>query len=175
MIDAVQPIDSTRPVDERYDRVGVWLRRLAMCLLTAVVVVALANVVGQRAATAHAASSRAVIEVRAPTAVRPGLIFQAKISITARSVLPDAQLELSSGWVDGLTINTLEPSPSAETSGPDGSLRFDIGALQPGQTWVQYVEYQVNPTSLSRRHQAITLLSDTQPVVTLNRTMTVVP
>jgi hypothetical protein len=90
-------------------------------------------------------------------------------------VLPDAQLELSSGWVDGLTINTLEPSPSAETSGPDGSLRFDIGALQPGQTWVQYVEYQVNPTSLSRRHQAITLLSDTQPVVTLNRTMTVVP
>jgi hypothetical protein len=77
--------------------------------------------------------------------------------------------------MDGLTLNTLEPGPSSETSGPDGSLVIDIGALQPGQTWVQYLEYQVNPTSVSRRHQTVSVLSNTKPIVTLQRTMTIVP
>jgi hypothetical protein len=175
MSDAIHPVKTSRPIDERYDRGGVWIRRTAMCLLTAVVVVALANVVGQRASTARAAAAGASIELHAPTTVRPGLLFQAKISVTAHQVLPDAQLVLSSGWIDGFTMNTLEPSPASEDSGPNGSLVLDIGALQPGQTWVEYIEYQVNPTSLSRRHQVLTVLSDTQPVVSLDRTMTVVP
>jgi hypothetical protein len=40
---------------------------------------------------------------------------------------------------------------------------------------VQYLAYQVNPTSLSRRAQAITLVSDGVAIVTLHRTMTIVP
>jgi hypothetical protein len=146
-----------------------------MGLLTAVVVIALCNIVGQHATTARASASGAELQVRAPTAVRPGLLFQAKISITAKQALPNTQLVLNSAWIDGLTINTLEPSPSAEASGPNGSLVLDLGALQPGQTWVQYIEYQVNPTSLSRRNQVVTVLSNTQPIVTLRRTMTIVP
>lgn len=175
MADAVEPVESSLAVNRRHDQLGVWIRRAAMCLLGAVVVVALANVVGQRATTAHAASSQAELAVRAPTAVRPGLLFQAKISITAKRLLPGAKLVLSSGWIDGLTLNTAEPSASTEKSGPDGSLVFDLGTMQPGQTWVEYMEYQVNPTSLSRRTQVVTLLSNTQPVVTLQRTMTIVP
>lgn len=175
MVDAVHPVASSRPLDDRHDRIGVWVRRAAMCILLAVVVVASLNVVGQRTSTSVATSSQAVLSVRAPTAVRPGLLFQLKISLTAREELPHAQLVLSSGWMDGFTLNSLEPGPAGESSGPDGSLVFDLGALQPGQTWVQYLEYQVNPTSISRRHQVVTLLSDTEPVVALGRTMTVVP
>jgi hypothetical protein len=175
MADAIKPFQSTRPIDDRRDRVGVWIRRAAMLALTAVMVVALFNVVGQRATIAHANASGAAIEVRAPATVRAGLLFQARIAITAHDILPNTQLVLSSGWVDGFTINTVEPAPSTEDSGPDGSLVFDLGALQPGQTWVQYIEYQVNPTSVSRRHQVVTVLSNTHPVVSLERTMTVVP
>ncbi|MGN6474516.1 MAG: hypothetical protein ACTHK4_12840 [Mycobacteriales bacterium] len=175
MADAVTSIESSRPAIVRGDRVGVWIRRAAMCLLTAVVVIALCNVVGQRASTAHASTSFAELDVRAPTAVRAGLLFQAKISVTARTALSNAELELGSGWIDGLTMNTAEPSASNETSGPAGSLVFDIGTLQAGQTYVEYLEYQVNPTSISRRDQVVTVLSNKTPAVSLHRTMTVVP
>lgn len=175
MADAIKPVESSRSASDRNDRVAAGLRRFAMCLLAAVIVVALCNVVGQRATTAHASTASAAVAVRSPTAVRPGLLFQAKITVTAHQALQQAQLVLESGWIDGLTMNTAEPSPSSETSGPDGSLVFDIGTLQPGQQYVQYLEYQVNPTSLSRRDQVVTVLSNEVPVVSLHRTMTIVP
>jgi hypothetical protein len=175
MTHALEPIETARSADDRWDRTGAWVRRAAMCALAAVTVLALCNVFGQRAATARTATSQAVLEVRAPTTVRPGLLFQAKITITAKQALPDAQLVLNPGWVDGCTINTIEPAPASETSGPGGALVFDIGALQPGQPWVQFIEFQVNPTSISNRHQVVSVLSATQPIVSLHRTMTVVP
>jgi hypothetical protein len=175
MADAVNGIEASRPVSDRNDRSGVGLRRVAMCALAAVTVVALCNVVGQRATTAHASTSSAEIDVRSPTAVRAGLLFQAKITVTARQTLPQAQLVLGSGWIDGLTMNTEEPSPSNESSGPNGSLVFDLGTLQPGEAYVEYLEYQVNPTSVSRRSQVVTVLSNNSAVASLHRTMTIVP
>ncbi|HWC33316.1 MAG TPA: hypothetical protein VG650_00690 [Mycobacteriales bacterium] len=171
----MRPIEGGRAHHDRSDRIGVRLRRGAMCLLAAVVVVALTNTVGQRAGTAHAVAAQAQLDVRAPTAVRPGLLFQAKITVTAHASLPKTQLVLSSGWADGLTLNTAEPSPSTQQSGPQGSLVFNLGTLQPGQAWVEYLEYQVNPTSISRRTQVVTVLSNAVPVVTVRRTMTIVP
>jgi hypothetical protein len=172
MTDAVEPILAG---DAAGGSAGVWLRRAGMCILAAVMVAALCNVFGQRATTAHAATSLARIDVRSPATVRPGLLFQAKITVTVDQVLPRAQLILSSGWVDGLTLNTEEPAPSTETSGADGSLVFEIGTLRPGTPYTLYLEYQVNPTSLSRRQQVITLVSERVAIVTLRRTVTVVP
>ena len=147
-----------------------------MCLLAAVPVVALCNVVGQRATTAHASSPAANLVVRSPSAIRPGDIYQAKITVTAvGAALPQAQLVLGSGWIDGLTMNTTQPTPTNESSGPNGSLVFDIGTVQPGQPYVEYLEFQVNPTSISRRSQVVTVLSNKTPVVSLNRTMTIIP
>jgi hypothetical protein len=171
MPDAVEPI----LVGKTTGRAGLWLRRVGMCVLAAVVVAALCNVFGQRTTTAHATSPLARIDIRAPSTVRPGLLFQAKITLSASEVLPKAELVLSRGWIDGLTLNTEEPAASTETSGPDGSLVLSIGTLRPGSPYIQYLDYQVNPTSLSRRAQAITLVSDGVTVVTLHRTMTVVP
>jgi hypothetical protein len=175
MADALRSIESSRASAERVGRVGVWVRRAAMGALTAVVVVALCNVVGQRATNANANTAAAALEVRSPAAVRAGLLFQAKITVIARQPLSQAQLVLGSGWIDGLTMNTEEPSPSNESSGPNGSLVFDIGSLQPGQSYVEYLEYQVNPTSVSSRDQVVTVTSNNAPVVSLHRTMTIVP
>lgn len=175
MADAVDPIESRRPTHDRYDRIEAWVRRGIMCLLLGIVIVALTNTVGQRATTSHAASALASIELRAPATVRPGLLFQARITITVRQPLPRSELVLSHGWIDGLTLNTAEPSPSTQTSGPDGSLVFDLGELSPGATFTQYLDYQVNPTSISSRTQVMTLVSEGSPVVSLHRTMTIVP
>lgn len=82
---------------------------------------------------------------------------------------------MGSGWVDGLTINTDEPSASTETSGPGGSLVLSLGSLKAGETFVQYFEYQVNPTSVSSRVQQVTLRSRGVDLVSVRRTMTILP
>jgi hypothetical protein len=175
MGDAIRPIADSREAFERHDRYGLWVRRGGLVVLTAIVVIALFNVVGQRATNATADSSVASITVHAPVAVRPGLLFQAKISVTAHEAVPAAQLVLSHGWFDGLTLNTMEPAAVSETSAMGGSVVVTIGPLRAGQTFVQYLEYQVNPTSFSRRGQVVTLRSNGVALVSLRRHMTIVP
>jgi hypothetical protein len=175
MRDVIEPVSTDRPHSERADAYGVWIRRAGIALLVAVVVVALCNVVGQRAGNATARAGAADISVHAPTRVRPGLLFQARITVVAHQTLPNADLVLDKGWVDGLTINTNEPSASKETSAPGGGLILTIGTLQAGQTYTQYFEYQVNPTSFSGRSQTVTLRSNGTAVVSLSRTLTVIP
>jgi hypothetical protein len=171
-------VESIRPEIDRSDRSdvhGVWIRRFGICLLVAVVILALFNVFGQRASTSTARSPVADLTVHAPTTVRAGLLFQGKITIVAHQDLAKASLVLGSGWIDGLTLNTNEPSAASETSGPSGALVLSLGALKAGQTFVQYFDYQVNPTSNSSRRQQMTLESGGTPVVSMTRTMTVFP
>jgi hypothetical protein len=175
MADVIEPIRTHRDRTERLDNYALWVRRVGMALLAAVVVIALLNVVGQRASTVSVSNSAVALSVHAPSTVRPGLLFQTKLSVTARRDLPNAEIVLGSGWFDGLTLNTEEPSPSTEASGPGGSVIFDIGSLKPGETYVQYLEYQVNPTSVSRRSQSVAVRSNGVDAITLDRTMTIVP
>ena len=175
MGDALELIRAHREVTKRPDPYGLWVRRFFMALLTALIVLALLNVFGQRATDAVADNSAATLRVHSPTTVRGGLLFQAKITITAKESLPGAQLILSHGWIDGLTQNTQEPSPSNETSGPGGSLVFDIGSLNAGQSYTQYLEYQVNPTSIGERPQSVVVKSKGATIVSLRRTMAIVP
>ncbi|MBV9487092.1 MAG: hypothetical protein JO246_13650 [Frankiaceae bacterium] len=175
MGDAIRPVADSRAAFERHDRVGLLVRRAGVAILAGVVIAALFNVFGQRANTAVANGAAASVEVHAPTVVRPGLLYQAKISITARSAIPAAQLVFSHGWFDGMTLNTAEPGPATETSARNGSVIFSIGPLTAGQTFVQYLEFQVNPTSSSRRGQVVTVRSHGVGLVSLSRTMTVFP
>jgi hypothetical protein len=175
MTDATTPMAEGRERAERNDRIGSWIRRVSVCLLSAVVVLALCNVAGQRASVASLHNPIADLSVHAPATVRPGLLFQTKISVTAHKALPDVQLVLGSGWFDGLTLNTAEPSASTQTSGPGGSVMFDVGPLQAGETYVQYLEYQVNPTSLSRRDQVVSVRSRGVQIVSMHHTLTIVP
>lgn len=175
MSDVIDGVLSRRSGAERLDRIGLAIRRGAVCVLLAVVVVALCNVFGQRSSTATASSDSATLSVRVPQAVRPGLLYQGRISITARVPLPKLELALSHDWIDGLTMNTNEPSASTETSGPGGSLVFDLGSLQAGHTYVDYFEYQVNPTSFGRRDLQVTVISAGATVASLNRGMTIFP
>lgn len=175
MTESIEDVVARRPRTERLDRVGLWIRRAAMCALLAVVVVALCNVVGQRSSTATAANGAVTLSVRVPHAVRAGLLYQGRIAITAHQQLPAVNLVLAHGWIDGLTMNTAEPSASTETSGPGGSLIFSLGPLKQGQTFVEYLEFQVNPTSYSGRHLFTSVTSGGTQVAALDRTMMIFP
>jgi hypothetical protein len=175
MPDVLQPIRDGRDSADRTASRRIWIRRAGCLLLAAVTVLALFNVFGQRAHDSSASSPAAVLTVRAPSHARAGLMFQAKFTIVARQPIKAATLVLGNGWLDGITQNTNEPSASTETSGPDGSLSLSLGPLQSGQTFVQYLELQVNPTTSGTKSQPVVLNSGNTRLLSLDHTMTVFP
>jgi hypothetical protein len=152
----------------------IWIRRAILIVLGIVPLLALLNVFGQRASTSRAAVGNATLEVHAPKAVRAGLIYNARFTITATQDLKDAALVLDSNWFAGLTVNTIEPSPQGETS-QNGSVRLDLGPIKAGQQSKLFVYYQVNPTTVGHRSQGVELVDGDQVLATIHRTITIYP
>lgn len=152
----------------------LWARRVLLLALLAFCAIGLADVFGQRPETHTASAAPATLEVSAPSQARGGLLYQARFTVRARHELRNAQLVLSKGWVDGLTINTIEPGPIGEAS-RDGRLAFQLGHVPAGQSFVLYLDYQVNPTTVGRRLQVVDLDDGPRHLLTLRRTLTVFP
>ena len=155
-------------------RNDIWVRRGLFGLICVVPVFALLNVFGQRPQTSTGAAAAAQLSVSAPSRVRGGLLYQARFNITARKKLDQAELVLARGWIHDQTINTMEPSPTSETS-LDGKLGLDLGPIAAGQTYVLFIDYQVNPTNVGRQDQTVTLYDGNRALLTLHRTLTVFP
>jgi hypothetical protein len=164
----------SRDRDLRGRRGEVWVRRGVAGLLGVIPLLALLNVFGQHATTSKAAAQPASIEVHAPPAVRMGLLFSARITIHANETLQDAALVFNSNWLEGMTLNTLEPSPVSETS-QNGSLRLELGRIQAGQDFKVYLSFQVNPTTVAHRDQSVELVDGNGSLATVHRTMTIYP
>lgn len=152
----------------------IWARRGLLTLLAAVCALGLLGVFGQTTHSSSAATDQAELTVQAPTRVRGGLLFQARFTVYARQELKDAQLVLSQGWANGITINTIEPGPLGEAS-RDGRLSFDLGHVPQGKSFVLYLDFQVNPTTTGRRNQDVELDDGADRVLTVHRTMLVFP
>ena len=155
-------------------RKDVWVRRGLLTLVGAVPVLALVNLFGQRPHVTTAGAAAAKLELYAPGHLRGGLLWEARFTIQARQELKDAVLELDRGWMEGMTINTIEPSPVGEGS-HDGRLVLDLGHVPAGQKHVLYLQLQVNPTNVGRRPQRVRLYDGTTLLTTLHRTVTVFP
>src|SRR4051812_10752327 len=74
-----------------------WIRRGLLALVGAVLLLALANVFGQRPSTSRAAAPAAVLSVYSPSRVRGGLLYTARFHVTARDELQNATLVLDPG------------------------------------------------------------------------------
>jgi hypothetical protein len=151
-----------------------WLRRGLLGLVGVVLLLALLGIFGQRPSTTRADSGAASLEISAPHALRGGLLFQSRFTIEAKQELKDATLVLGPGWLDGLTVNTIEPSPLNQAS-RDGRLSLELGHLPAGAKHVLYVEYQVNPTTVGRRTQTVELDDGEQPILSTSQSLTVFP
>lgn len=151
-----------------------WLRRGLLGLIALVLVLALFDVFGQETSTTRAEAGAATLSVSAPGAVRGGLLFQARITTEVHTDLRDATLVLNQAWLDGLTVNTIEPSPLNEAS-RDGNLAFDLGHLPAGSKHVLYLDYQVNPTTVGSRTLRLELQDGETPVTSLERTLRIFP
>lgn len=151
-----------------------WIRRMLLGVVFLFAAAGLFNVYGQRESNAAETSSAASLEVRAPTAVRGGLIYQVRFVIDARQELKKATLVLDRDWFEGMTLNTLEPSPIGEAS-RNGAIAFELGHVPAGDKHVLYLQYQVNPTDLGRRTQTVELWDGDRRLLSLRRTLRVFP
>lgn len=153
----------------------VWFRRGLLVLVGAVPVLALFNVFGQRPGKPTAATSAARLQLYAPSRARGGLLYEARFHITARQEIKKAILVLDPGWAEGQQINTIEPSPSGQAS-RDGQLELTLGHIPQGQSYLLFMQFQVNPTNVAWRRPAnVELFDGNTHLLTLKHHLTVYP
>jgi hypothetical protein len=174
MADAPDTIDVARDRDLRGRSWQIWVRRSLMSLVALVPIVALFNVFGQRPVTTQASAPKASLKVYGPTHLRGGLLYMTRFHITAHSDVKKAILILSPGWAEGITINTIAPSPISEGSA-NGRLTLELGHIPAGGSYLLFMHFQVNPTNVGHRAQDVTLADGSTALITLHRAVTVYP
>ncbi|MGE5273645.1 MAG: hypothetical protein ACM3QU_07775 [Verrucomicrobiota bacterium] len=155
-------------------RKDAWVRRALLVAIGLVPLLALTNLFGQRPHVAAAASPEATLELYAPGHVRGGLLWEARFTVYAHQELKDAVLELDKGWMEGMQINTVEPSPVGEASN-DGRLVLDLGHVPRGQRHILFMQFQANPTNVGRRPQDVRLYDGDTLLATIRRRITIFP
>ena len=152
----------------------IWVRRVLFALVCLVPVIALFNVFGQRPDSRTLVAPEASMKVYAPSHLRGGLLYEARFHVTAREELKKATLVLGSGWLEGTTVNTIEPSPVSEASN-NGRLSLELGHIPAGESYVLYMQFQVNPTNVGRRTQSVELMDGETSLISFKRTVTIFP
>jgi hypothetical protein len=152
----------------------VWLQRACLLVLTAFIVTALLDVFGQRPSTTSAASAAATLELNAPDSFRGGLLWGAQIRVHAHRDVKNAILVLDSGWLDGFTMNTMQPTPLGSAS-RDGKLVLTLGHIPAGHTYTLWMQFQVNATQVGVDTQDVVLLDGQQRLAELKRSVTTYP
>lgn len=149
-------------------------RRALLALLAGFLVLGLANVFGQHPARSSVTTPIADLELWAPDKLRSGLYFEARFRIAAHQEVESATLVLDTGWLEGMTLNTLEPAPVGEAS-RDGRIALELGRIPAGDEHVFYLQFQVNPTTTGRRSQHVDLYDGERLLASIERTATVWP
>jgi hypothetical protein len=152
-----------------------WVRRGLLALIAAIPLLALFNVFGQRPWTSTGTTPGARLSVYTSDHLRGGLLYEARFHITARQEIKNAILVLDPGWAEGQQVNTIEPSPSGEAS-RDGQLELTLGHIPQGQTYLLFMQFQVNPTNVAWRRPAnVELFDGNTHLLTLKHHLTVFP
>ena len=165
----------SRDRDLQGRRKDVWVRRSLLGLAALVPILALFNLFGQRPTTSKASVSAATLSVYAPTRLRGGLLWEGRFHITAHQEIKNAILVLSASWAEGMSINTVEPSPVGEAS-KDGKLSFELGHIPKGGSYILFMQLQVNATNVAwRRPQNVELDDGAKKILLLRHHVTIYP
>jgi hypothetical protein len=160
--------------DPRGEIVGLWTRRAVMTIFAVVALLGLLDVFGQGTTQTVASTPAAVLSLTAPEAVRGGLFFQSRVEIRARRAIAHPRLVLDEGWIEGMQVNSIEPSPVGEAS-RDGRLVLSYDALDAGERLVVWLEFEVNPTNTGHRSYGLELDDADTRIAAIDRHITVFP
>jgi hypothetical protein len=151
-----------------------WARWVLLGLVTVVVGLGLLNVFGQRPSSSTHEGSLAELDVYSPQRVRSGLYFESRFHVKAIQEIREAIIVLDPGWLEGMTLNTVAPSPVGEAS-RDGKIAFELGRIPAGDDYLFFLHFQVNPTNVGRRSTDVELYDGERLLLRLDRTVTVWP
>ena len=150
------------------------LRQGLLGALGAFLLLGLLNVFGQVPSVDVAETPAARFEVSAPTKLRGGLYFQARYVIEAVEEIQNATIVLDSGWLEGITLNTVEPAPIGESS-RDGGVALALGRIPAGDQHRLYLQFQVNPTAVGFRSHDVRLYDGGRLLASFDRDAIVWP
>jgi hypothetical protein len=151
-----------------------WVRWILVAALSVVVVMGALNVFGQQPETVVVDGDAARLELFSPDDLRSGLYFMSRFVIDAKEDLAEATLVLDHGWLEGVTLNTVEPSPVGEAS-RDGQIAFELGHIPAGDQYRFYLQFQVNPTEFGRRSHDVALYDGDTLLARIDRTTMIWP
>ena len=151
-----------------------FIRWAVLTVLGLLCLLGLLNAFGQRPQTRTASADGVALEVYSPQRLRSGLFFMSRFTIRAEREVEAATLVLDPGWLEGITLNTVVPSPVGEAN-RDGKIAFDLGRVRAGTDHVFFLHFQVNPTATGRRPQDVQLLDGETPLLVIDRTVTIFP
>ncbi len=81
---------------------------------------------------------------------------------------------LNPGWLESMTVNTIEPSPVNEAS-DNGKLTLDLGHIPAGSSHLLFMQFQTNPTNVGHRDASVILRDGDQQLLRIHRTITIWP
>jgi hypothetical protein len=145
-----------------------------LALLGLVPALGLLNIFGQRPSTTSGQGPLARFDVYSPQRVRSGLYFESRFHIRAIREIRNATIVLDPGWLEGMTLNTVEPSPIGEAS-RDGRIAFELGRIPAGDDYLFFLHFQVNPTNIGHRSNDVDLYDGERLLLHVDRTITVWP
>jgi hypothetical protein len=167
-------LDLARIRDLKGRRRYPWIRRALLMLLAVPVVLGLSGALGQKTITRFATGPRARLALDAPSVVRGGLLWRARIVVKALRTISHPRLVLGPGYINGMQMNTIEPSPAGEASrGPRLVLSYD--KLSPGDDLVVYLQFQTDPTTTGGQDASVEVDDATRPLARVEHTITVLP
>jgi hypothetical protein len=151
-----------------------YYRRLLLCLIAVLPVLALLGVFGQKPSTSSADAGAASLSVTAPSRLRSGLIFQVKVRVVAHRQIKKPEIVFDEGWWESMSVNSIEPEPS-EASSRDGRVVLSYGKLEPGESVTSWIYFQVNPTNVGKRRENVEVDDGETPLVDIHRSLTIFP
>lgn len=149
-------------------------RRLLLCAIAVLPVLALLGVFGQKPSTSSANGATASLSVTAPTRLRSGLIFQVKVRVVAHREINKPEIVFDEGWWESMSVNSIEPEPS-EASSKGGRVILSYGRLEPGESLTSWIYFQVNPTNVGERREDVEVDDGATPLVHVHRSLTIFP
>ncbi len=154
---------------------GVLARWIILGLITVAAILGLLNVFGQRPVTTVASAPAATLKLYAPEHLRSGLLWSARFHIYANEELKQATLVLDPGWAEGMSINTIEPGPVGEAS-KDGRISLELGHIRKGESYILFMQFQVNATNIAwRRPQNVELDDGDRQILVIHHHVTIYP
>ena len=155
--------------------VGPWVRRFVVAALLAVAILALLNVFGQEPSTSTASGPEASLDLFSPKSIRGGLLFEARFTVRALGRdLKEPKLVLAPGWLESMTLNTVEPAAKAEHT-DNGRIVLEYDLIPAGRRLVVWLMFQANPTNLGTQRQDVDLFDGSTRLLGITRSITVFP